>query len=76
MNNYKNQVDIFDKQIEQRLMDIARYGERLKSLVEEQAKVFAQLKELNISPEDLEKEITSLEQQIGKEIKEISEILC
>lgn len=68
MNNYKEQFDELQETINSKKIEKAKFEERLQNLIKEEKQINEDLKELNVSKEELDSVLETLEKEIEQEL--------
>ena len=69
MNDYKKQFDELQEEINNKKLEKAKLEERLENLQKEEKQIDIDLKKLNVSKEDLNNVIETLEKEINEELE-------
>ena len=75
MNNYKEQFDELQETINSKKIEKAKFEERLQNLIKEEKQINEDLKELNVSKEDLNTVLETLEKEIQGELEKCQKSL-
>jgi hypothetical protein len=73
--DYKKELELIEKDVNNKKLEQARLEERKKQLEEERVKILTTLKEENIEEDKLEDMITNLEIEITEQIEQCKTIL-
>jgi uncharacterized protein (DUF3084 family) len=73
--DYKQELEQIEETISENKEKLIRLQEKEKQLKEEKDTIMAELKELGLTPEILEEEITKLEKEIKEGIEKAEKIL-
>lgn len=75
MSDYKEQFDKLQEEINNKKLEKAKLEERLANLQKEEKQINIDLKELNVSKEDLESVVQTLEKDINEELEKCKKSL-
>ncbi len=75
MSDYKKEFDKLHKNIEEKKIEQAKLEERLENLQKEEKQISEDLKELNVTSDELEGVICDLEKDIKEELEKCQQSL-
>jgi len=73
--NYKEELEIIEKQVETQKIEKVKLEERKRKLTEDKSKILKELEALGIKEATLEEEVESLEIDLQKEIEKCKQVL-